>query len=382
MEPVITSDGVTARQKDLLDVVKKIKKKNREDSVVSPHQGKSNLHISVLPMAGYSLQTGFAILGVANAAFYTDTTVKTNVSSVLTNITYSQYNQILFPFQTTIWTKGNRYKIITDWRFLKFPSITYGLGGNTIPSNGYNINYFHLRFYQTVLKSIGSNIYAGLGFNLDFLWNVQELGLSANEITDFQLYGYSKKSTAAGPTFNLSFDNRENSINPNQGYFMQGTYRPNLKLMGSSSNWQSLIVDSRKYVKFPTHSENVLAFWNYNWLTLNGDPPYLLLPSTGTDINNNSGRGYIQGRFRSKNMLYLETEYRFKITRNGLLGAVTFINAQSFTEQNNQFSKVIPGYGAGIRLKVNKYSRTNVGIDYGVGIGGSRGFFVNLGEVF
>jgi len=43
---------------------------------------------------------------------------------------------------------------------------------------------------------------------------------------------------------------------------------------------------------------------------------------------------------------------------------------------------ISPGYGAGLRIKLNKFSRTNVAIDYGFGAGGSRGFFVNLGEVF
>ena len=36
----------------------------------------------------------------------------------------------------------------------------------------------------------------------------------------------------------------------------------------------------------------------------------------------------------------------------------------------------------GIRIKLNKYSRTNIAIDYGFGLGGSQGLFVNLGEVF
>jgi hypothetical protein len=31
---------------------------------------------------------------------------------------------------------------------------------------------------------------------------------------------------------------------------------------------------------------------------------------------------------------------------------------------------------------MNKESSTNLSIDYGFGINGSRGFFVNLGEVF
>jgi hypothetical protein len=65
------------------------------------------------------------------------------------------------------------------------------------------------------------------------------------------------------------------------------------------------------------------------------------------------------------------------------LGAVVFSNVQSVSEwPSNQFKALLPGVGAGIRIKLNKYSNTNLALDYGFGAGGSNGIFVNLGEVF
>ena len=97
----------------------------------------------------------------------------------------------------------------------------------------------------------------------------------------------------------------------------------------------------------------------------------------------NSGRGYAEGRYRGKNMLYLESEYRFGITANGLIGGVAFLNGETFSGlQNNSFQKIDPGTGFGIRVKANKHSNTNICVDYGLGVDGSHGFFVNLGEVF
>ncbi len=56
---------------------------------------------------------------------------------------------------------------------------------------------------------------------------------------------------------------------------------------------------------------------------------------------------------------------------------------QSVSEQQGKpLQSILPGYGAGIRIKLNKHSNTNVAIDYGIGQGGSRGIFMNLGEVF
>jgi hypothetical protein len=81
--------------------------------------------------------------------------------------------------------------------------------------------------------------------------------------------------------------------------------------------------------------------------------------------------------------VYGEAEYRFKILRNGLVGGVAFANAQTVTNwPGNNFNGVAFGVGTGLRLKFNKYSRTNVCIDYAWGQGGSQGVFVNLGEVF
>jgi hemolysin activation/secretion protein len=120
-----------------------------------------------------------------------------------------------------------------------------------------------------------------------------------------------------------------------------------------------------------------------DWLTTAGTPPYLLLPSTGWDDNYNTGRGYIQGRFRGNNMVYFESEYRFGLTRNGLLGGVAFVNLQHFSSEiSSEYNKIFPGYGAGLRLKLNKHSGANLAVDYGFGLNGSKGFFVNLGEVF
>ena len=108
-----------------------------------------------------------------------------------------------------------------------------------------------------------------------------------------------------------------------------------------------------------------------------------MMPNTGNDPYSNTGRGYIQGRFRGANMAYVEGEYRFSVSRNGLFGGVIFANAESFTElSSNRFETIAPGWGAGIRVKLNKFSRTNIAVDYGFGLGGSQGLFVNLGEVF
>ena len=188
---------------------------------------------------------------------------------------------------------------------------------------------------------------------------------------------------ASGFNFQALYDNRDNPVNSRKGFFASVNYRNNLEWLGSDEHWQSAIIELKKYITFPAKSKNVIALWNYNWFTTGGRTPYLLLPSTGWDDFFNTGRGYIQGRFRGKNMGYFEAEYRFRILHNGLIGGVVFGNAQTFSKDiSQQYHNTEYGYGLGLRLKLNKHSDTNLCVDYGWGQNGSQGFFVNLGEVF
>ncbi len=369
-------------QIDIVDIGKLFVKDTldkRDSSGLRPTQ----LHVALLPLVGYTLQTGFGAVVAANAAFLTSHDNQENVSEFLTSVTYSQYNQIIFPLQGNIWTKDNKYNIQTDWRYLRYPSYTYGLGDATNSSNAVAIDYSYVKFYQTVFRNVAENTYIGLGYDVDYFWNIHEVNTPIPIEPDFEGYGLTSTATASGPTLSLLYDSRKNSINPTNGEYAQIIYRTNLKFLGNDSTWRSLIMDLRKYIEFPYNSNNVLAFWSYDWITISGNPPYLLLPSIGWDTYWNTGRGYIQGRFKGRDMAYFESEYRFRILSNGFLGGVVFANAQSFSVEGlNRFQNVWPGWGVGIRLKLNKFSNTNLALDYGFGLEGSGGFYVNLGEVF
>ena len=369
------------KELDMIDVGKNVMHKGAGRRAETGDLKSGKLRISIVPAAGYTLQTDFAGILAGNAAFYTDKSA--NASTILTSFTYTALNQVIIPFQTSIWTKDNKYNILVDWRYLYFPSYTYGLGGHTSLSDGYLVDYSTIHIHQAVLRKLTNNMYIGPGYNLDYYWNVKELNPPPNKVTDFENYGYSNTEFASGFTFNFLYDTRESPINAEKGNFVNIVYRPNLTIFGNTATWRSLAIDLRKYIKIPGNSNNVLAFWSYEWFTLSGKPPYLMLPNTGGDPYNNTGRGYIQSRFRGDHMLYLEGEYRFRITNNGLLGGVVFANAQSFTEEGSKkFETIAPGWGVGIRLKFNKFSKTNVAVDYGFGAGGSGGVFVNVGEVF
>lgn len=193
-----------------------------------------------------------------------------------------------------------------------------------------------------------------------------------------------KSEIASGFAIRALFDSRLNQLNSSNGLFANIIFRQNTTALGSNYNWSYLSTDIRAYIPFPRNSKNILALWNFNWLSFGGENvTNYLLPSNGWDDTHNTGRGYLQGRFRGRNMFYLEAEYRIRLTKNGLLGATIFANAQHYQEEYFRKTTAIkPGGGMGLRIKFNKYSRANLCIDYGIGQDGSRGFFVNIGEVF
>ena len=340
-------------------------------------------NFSIVPAAGYTLQTGFAGIVSANLGFYNYESSEAKLSNIASSITYSEYNQIILPLSANVWFKNGKYNFVSDNRYISYPSSIYGLGGRTDPNKARTINFSGLKLHNKIVKSFSKNWLAGVGLYYDQFWNITVLDPTTKRISNLIQKELGTTETSVGPILNLLYDSRINQINPNQGTYFNIVFRDNFKTFGSDNDWQSLVIDTRKFIKFPSTSNNVLAFWNLEWLTLGGKIPYLIMPSTGWDDQYNSGRGYIQSRFRGHSMSYLETEYRFNISRNQLFGGVVFANVQSFSgELSSTYTTLLPGYGAGLRFKINKHSRTNICIDYGIGKNGTGGFYVNLGEVF
>jgi hypothetical protein len=374
-QPLIDS----SKQRDVIDFLQKILKKN---APANSRLHAKKLVFSVVPAIGYSLSTGFAADISSNVAFYTTADHSTNLSAIDLETVYDTRNQKIVISRSEIWFDHNNYKLTTDLRWEKYPIDTYGLGTSASSAMDDPIIYDYIRTYVTVFKKITGSFYGGVGYDYDDHYSISQAGNINGTVSDFTKYGFAPQSTSSGIVLNLLFDNRHNPINPLNGGYASIIYRDNFTFLGSDNHWQELSMDFRKYFRLSPANNNIIAIWSILAFT-NGNVPYLDLPYTASDTYNNSGRGYAEQRFRGRNELYLEGEYRFGITNNGFLGGVVFTNAESFSEfQSNRFQKIAPAAGTGLRIKINKHSDTNVCLDYAYGIYGSRGFFVNLGENF
>lgn len=372
----------TANKKDLVDIGKAIF--HVTPKPVKAEKGKS-FYFSALPLSSAVPGGGRALFTTTTAGFYMGDRHTTYLSTVSFAPYFNFKGRYGLPFRSSVWTKDNDWNIQGDTRFLVYPQYTWGLGGSEPESNKFTVNYKYIRFYESFLKRITSYLYAGIGYNLDYYMDIETDKPGAL----FQFTGYpygtstDKNSFSSGATVNLLYDTRNNEFNPLPGSYVNVVYRFNAHALGSDANWQSLYIDTRKYISL-THAkqQNVLAFWAYYWTTFGTGTPYLNLPSIGWDPYQRSGRGFEQNRYRGKSLLYFETEYRRDIMANGLLGFVAFANMNSVTEfTTNQFSYWHPAAGAGLRIKFNKGSGTNIAIDYGFSKNYS-GIVLGLGEAF
>lgn len=366
-----------AHQTDLRDLADKLFNRKAAPTV------EGRFHNAPFPAVGYTLVTGIAAVFSDRMDFHTGDTAG-KITDILSSVTYSQYNQVIAQTYADIWAGHDKYNIIADLRYMEYPSTTFGLGGHTQYSDGYTIDFDYVKLHATVMRYIAPNLYLGLGYYYDYFYDIHEVNPPPGVVTSFEKYGLSLHETGSGPVARIIYDSRDNPANALKGWYGSATWHPSWTTLGSDGNWANLQIDVRKYIALRQDGRNVLALWNFDWLSVGGKAPYLLLPSTGWDDMFNTGRGYIQGRYRGADMEYLEAEDRFAISRNGLIGAVVFGNLQTFKRAlaAAQLHDFIPGGGAGIRIKLNKHSNTNICVDYGFGVDGSQGIAVNVGEVF
>lgn len=378
------SKADTTKQRDLIDVGKdilNIKPPKGPDS-----SGKS-IYFSFLPFSTTVPGGGYALITSTTAGFYTGNRETTYMSRASFTPYTNFRGRFGLPIRSYIWLKNNEWVIMGDTRLLKYPQFTWGLGRQHDEEDKLLVDYTYMRFYQHALRKICDGMFAGIGYNLDYRVNIdtKEEGLPLGEYTDYP-YGteHFGRSLSSGLSFNLLYDTRSNSINPMDGYYAYFQYRVNPTFLGNDHLWQSIYIDLRKYIRFTEdpNRQNMLGIWANYWSVLNRKVPYLDLPSIGWDVYNRSGRGFDQNRYRGRHLMYLEAEYRRDITANGLFGFVVFTNANSVAGPDSQlFKDWNQAIGAGLRMKFNKGSGTNIAIDFGKSKGFS-GLQIGLDEVF
>ena len=373
----------------------------KKDSVLVFKPKKNNFFL-IIPIIGSQPATGFSY-GFVTQYTFKGKKLDDKYSSVNLGAIYTEKKQLLINVKNSVMANHNSIFLSGDWRFYVFSQSNYGLGSDIIPPSNRDENfdlstlkepmdYNYLKFHQTASWKIKNNYYVGAGVHLDWYTTITDknLNVAAGQLTNH--YNYSKKYDfneneyfVNGLSLNLLYDSRDNQINTNRGMFANINYRYNPAFTKNEQASSVLFMEYRYFLPLSKQNEqHVLSLWSTGQLVTTGNVPYLNLPSIGWDQRSRSGKGYVQGLLRGQKMVYLETEYRFPITCNQLISGTVFANFTSASDKDREirlFQYVQPAAGLGLRILIDKATRTNLVFNYAVGRH-SKAFYLNAGESF
>nr|WP_321452269.1 BamA/TamA family outer membrane protein [uncultured Carboxylicivirga sp.] len=369
-----------------------------------------------LPVLAYNPTNGL-MYGVApGATWFMGDKSNTTISSGLGSVIYTTNKQLILTAKTNVFTEGDAWNFLGDWRYFKSSQPNFGLGAgpNSIKAVGSGFEYDddmysapissaqmmefnYFRFHETALKRYkDTRLFLGLGYHLDIHDNIKDnlLDLEAETpvLTSHYLYqtahGFSTTGyTLSGVSLNVLYDSRDNTTNPYTGRYAFVNLRINPEWLGSDQSSSILWAEYRDYINLDkSRPRHMLAFWTYGWSVTSGNVPYLDLPALGWDQFGKSGRAYTKGRFMGEDLWYGEMEYRFPLQKNkDTFGGVAFVNATSASNRMNDiglFEYVDAAAGLGMRVMINKERRTELTFDYAWGQYGAQGFYFGINATF
>lgn len=401
---------------DLKSVLFKNKSTEKPDTG-TPQKGK--LILFVVPAIGSNPSLG-AFYGVgATGAMFLGDPATTSISNLSSSILFTTKNQFVGSLRGTIMTPGNGWEMLADFKYSFFSENTYGLGSDDSQpineswnwggvqtagvSGAQPMTFNQVKIYYTALKEIADHIYVGIGYHLDYHYKIKDLSLNleATEQVVTSHYAYSQLNgfsttnyTTSGTSFNFVYDSRDHTVNAYKGAFLQLAFRTNPEFLGSEKDSKQLYMEARVFKSLSKERpRHLLGFWGIANVEISGSLPYLHMPASAYDMRNRIGRGYVAGRFRGPGWVTAETEYRFPITRNGVLGGVLFASATTTSRDAivvgteslpklNLFEALRPAGGVGARVMLNRTGRLNLTMDMAFGQNGAKGFYLAVGETF
>ena len=388
-------------QKDLQGIINTSFNRKFFDTLDRRH-----LNWFVLPLAIYNKNIGFSPGLVSFGGKTFGDPANTQFSIINTGAFISISGLPTVKLRHNIFTSGDHWNFVGNYLIGRTVAIDNGTGtGSKSESDGnftlnnavfdnnaaaFPIRYTYFILNERAYRKIAKYLYAGAGFGFDVYHNIIDPAIGS--ITRDHDYRYSIRNgyqpvgySANGLLFNFQYNSRDQTNRPYKGIYADLVLKVNQEWLGSEHDAKQLKVELRKYWSLSKKNpETVLAFWSWSDFLLSGKIPYLDLPGTRSDDYGRDGRGYVMGRFKGLSFVYNEAELRYPVTENKLLSAVAFVNEETADNQNKVklFQYWEPGAGAGFRLLFNKYTRSNLCIDYARGNYGANGLFLGVNEVF
>jgi hypothetical protein len=329
-----------------------------------------------LPAAFYTPETNLGFGGVVSYYMY-DAEQSTGriLPSTLSAIgIYTTKKQIIALVSAELHLSDDKYRVLGSGGYSKFPTKLWGTGNDTPDTleEDYTPAAFMLsgEFQWQALPGW----YLGASFQAAHreIVEVEAGGLLAGGLVPG-----SEDGSVIGAGLLLTRDTRNNTIFPSGGSYHQVSATLFGGWLGSSYDFGEYVLDLRKYMS-PVEGHVLAVRALGQWTS--GTAPFDLMPQLGGDV---LLRGYYQGRFRDRQLLASQVEYRAPIWwRVGLVG---FAGAGQVAPSLGDFtwSGFKVSAGGGVRVNLDPQSGLNIRADYGWAFDTkSGGFYINIGEAF
>lgn len=329
----------------------------------------------VYPTLGFAPETNWEF-GFSTLYVYYAKRDTTNRLSELSGFTfYTLENQYGLWLDHALYTDKNKWFFLGRARYQSFPLLFYGIGPNTPSEHIAQINGNFTLIKERVLREIKPSFYGGLEIDFQSLASVSYEDIS----NDIAVPRGGEGSQNLGLGLGLVYDNIHNALNPRHALFSELAFLRYDNSWGSDYSFTTVISDNRIYR--PVNKRDVFAAQLFGQFTVAGEPPFNQLALMGGE---NLMRGYYLGRYRDKNLIAGQVEYRmlpFKFSKRW--GASFFLAAGQVYGDYDQFdfSKFLPTAGTGLRFLLFPQKDIFTRLDFAFTREGT-GIYFFIGEAF
>jgi len=327
-----------------------------------------------VPIISYSQEAG-TVIGLAkfNAFALSKQDTISQPSKVSETVSFSSKGRVKVYLSNDLIFKENKYLILSDFQYTKLPEYLLGIGNDVSIDNIEEVTNEQIGFSISALMRIYSDLYVGIGIELDDYFNIET---EPDSFLIEDMVSGLNGGTNFGLGVSLLWDNRDNRYNAHSGSFIKTSFMFYNKSLGSAYQFNRFSFDVRKY--FNPWLKHVVAM-QATLTNLNGDVPYYDLALLGGESRM---RGYYKGALRDKFLMDTQVEYRMPVWK--MLGVAGWAGAGRVADsyQDMQLKDIWISYGAGLRIKVDSENDINIRIDAGFGDNGINAFIFSFAEAF
>ena len=327
------------------------------------------------PTLAYTPETSWEI-GVSSLYVYSaNRDLSNRLSEVKAFTFYTLENQYGLSLDHALYTDRNRWFFYGRVQGQSFPLFYHGTGREAPAEVQSVVEGQYLQLRERILRETRPSLYVGLELNYQTLNRVRYVDATP-EFTTPEVGAAGSKNLGLG--LGILYNNIHNAMNPREGLSSEWAFLNYGSGLGSDFNFTSWIIDNRAY--HPVGENSVLATQVYGEFT-GGNPPFNMLALMG---GQSLMRGYYLGRYRDRNLLAGQIEYRilpFPFSKR--LGASVFLAAGQVFGNDHPFSwqQFLPTGGAGGRFLLfpdkDIYTRLDVAFTRE-----GRGYYFSIGEAF